>query len=100
MARAIVFAAPGAGSLWADLCKPSDAEEGGGCEEVVTSQFGYVAIPWPTVVASKPPADEEGTASAVSTRWVAHSTPTPSPRQFPRTCCRMAIYPRRRRTRL
>ena len=61
--------------ILADICAGGDEEEGGGCEEVLKSEHGYISIPW-WVATTENVTDEKGnTVKKPVTRWSSAKIP-------------------------
>ncbi len=62
-------------SILADICGGDDEEEGGGCEDVIKSEDGYISIPW-WVATTEEVTDEKGnTVKKPVTRWSSAKIP-------------------------
>ncbi|MCZ6651691.1 MAG: thioredoxin domain-containing protein [Planctomycetota bacterium] len=68
-------AASAKGGILADICGGGDEEEGGGCEDVIKSNDGYISIPW-WVATTEDVTDEQGhTAKKPVIRWSSAKIP-------------------------
>ncbi len=57
------------GGILADICGGDDEEDGGGCEDVIKSEDGYVPIPWRFDVIQRVKNEQGKATSKTVTRW-------------------------------
>ncbi len=68
-------AASAKAGILADICGGGEEEEGGGCEDVIKSEDGYISIPW-WVATTEDVTDEKGnTVKKPVTRWSSAKIP-------------------------
>lgn len=61
--------------ILADICAGGDEEEGGGCEEVLKSEHGYISIPWWVATTENVTDDKGNTVKKPVTRWSSAKIP-------------------------